>query len=269
VGALEIATLNKYTASAYLVAMLLECGRTDTAPKDSRDYPVKSVARAEPQATTDKSAVATMKFMLQSEQFELAYKAGFANKVPAIPTGNGNRFSYEGGKVVWLDGIAVLISSGSSSEPYPSATVTMGVLYVKPHGDAFSLVRQFPDAIACSITGNPLEWIISKEISYAPVVISNSSGVSQGVYCASTTLTEKGPSSPKSLTVFRSSYNDSGRGSENELAASLDGKISNTMKNRSFDVLYSRTSRFTHRYIRESSGYCSAPEHTAEKPPEC
>lgn len=166
---------------------------------------------------------------------------------------------------IWL-GLAALLwgcAHGSGAQTGAAA------FYLKPLGRNFEVVRQFPFAIDGSIMGNPPEWEVSEAITDLPVIVSIAEGVWQGTYCATTTLTETWPVADGETVSFRSAFDNSGGSADRDAVQSITGKIGNVQKNKSFDVEFTGTRTFTHRYQRAFESYRRLPDDTKEELPAC
>ncbi len=274
--------MKMYTVAMWccLVASVSGCdrvssnNRTDSMAADPSDTVASAAQKPSDKHNSGnghENNAGAMKSMPEPRQLSLAYEAVFG-RGPALIKIEGeetNSYLYEGGDVVWLDDLAVLVAPGAETEALPVTTGTIGIFYLKPERDKFSLIKQFPTAASGSIMGNPPTWKITGNITNFPVIISTAGGVWQGTYCASTTLTEIRPEAPSQLVSFRSAFSNGGGAPSPKGAQSFDGQIVNIMKNTSFEVEYRGGRGFTHKYQRQSGTYILLPPRPEDQLPEC
>ncbi len=223
---------------------------------------------AAPRDAAHKAGVAAMQAMPETQQLDLAYDAVFGDRGPEIEN-SGERWKFDGGKVMWLDEVPILLAPASNVEPWPIKQGALGIFYLWPDGQKFSKLKGFPFAIGGSSMGSPPEWKISRDIAAAPVIISTTSSVRQGTYCEVTVLTELGHDAPRKPTMFGSAFDDSGGMTEGDVAQSLKGEIKNVVKDKSFEVEFVGTRTFTHHYKRSKGIYVRSPGDSKEELPDC
>lgn len=226
------------------------------APTNVKKSGLSLQAEAPPDASSIRS-------LSPERQVDLAMDAVFGRGLREIRTPEAAVFTYDKGKVIWTDFGPVLIAEGSG-EPYPASSGTLGVFYLREiPGATFVELRRWPDAVMGSIMGNPPQWKVRNDVTSGAVVESSSGGVWQGYACDSTTLTELTETGPRALVTFDSRYDGSGAAyGGNE---SYQGTITNVVRNRSFDVLFSGTRSITQHFIRKGDQFIRIPEAGEEQ----
>lgn len=207
--------------------------------------------------------------MPKTQQLDLAYRALFGDGSRVVFSSAGRQLYFEGGTIIWLGDTAVLVAPAADVAASAIATGALGVFYLKYVDQKFEVMREFPFAIDGSIGGNPPKWEISRDFTDLPVVVSTSSGGWQGIYCATTLLTKIGPDAPTDMISFRSAFDNSGNAPLREAIQSITSKMTNVRMNKSFDVEFSGTRTFTHRYENQSGNYEREAVGAAEELPEC
>jgi hypothetical protein len=244
-------------------------GHTAPAHNDRRER-----VDSNPYAISEKSiqqAAVQMRARSEAKQFELAYKAVFDGKKPAIVTSSDRRLLFADGKVYWLGSTAILVAPATDMAPFERARGSLGVFYLRPERDRFVLLRQFPARIEGSASGNSPTWeISSKFIDNVPVVVSTRRSVAKnGTICAFTAVAGLSSEAPGEYISFLSEYDDAPSNPIRAATQSIEGEIANIEKNRDFDVRYRGSLNDTHRYNLYFDSYARSPDDKAEELPLC
>lgn len=202
----------------------------------------------------------------KAEQIALAYRAVFGDGPMGLTDADGQNFDFSGGDIVWLRDSAVLLVPGAAADAGAATVGTLGLFYLKPARNGFVEIARFPFFIDGNIMGNPPTWEISTAfMSDVPVIVSTAGGVWQGIRCRRTTITGLFDKAPGEIISFASEYDASGAGKKDRLT----GKIARIMLDKSFDVNFTGSRSFTHRYLRSFDGYDRIAANPPQELPEC
>lgn len=164
------------------------------------------------------------------------------------------RVAYKPGQVVWASFGPVLLSAGEVADASHFAAGKIAAHYLRVDGDRFALVRAYPKAVVTGSFGAVGDWRVRRDIDADPVIVAEGGGTWQGYSCSMATLTALRAGGPVELATVRTSY-DNGGAADGDAAVSIEGKITNVVPGRSFDVAYTGTRSFTETYLFDVSRY--------------
>lgn len=151
------------------------------------------------------------------------------------------------------DGRVALIGTVEKEHAAHVETGWLAIHYLRRAGDGYTLAGSWPrEAAGNGFGGAPSSWRTTDRLADNPTVESEAGYGNQGSFCTWITLTELAPGGPVTSKIVLSGYDDSGFHGDSAPATTLTGIITNIVKNRSFDVAFSGTRRFTDHYIRQN-----------------
>jgi len=151
------------------------------------------------------------------------------------------------------DGRVALIGTIEKENAAHVETGWLSVHYLEPAGGSYTLAGSWPqEAGGNGFGGAPSSWRTRDRLADNPTVESEAGYGNQGSFCTWITLTELAPGGPVTSEAVLSGYDDSGFQGDRAPATRLTGIITNIVKNRSFDVAFSGTRRFTDHYVRQN-----------------
>lgn len=237
-------------------------GRMSGGGDEIVDLPMPEGNEARDSNLIEAKAVPDVRALPAGEQLARAFEAAFGSRgeaVLAVPgDGADEDVRYAPGRLVWPAFGPVLISEGEVQDPAHASAGRIAVHYLKPAADRFELVRAFPAAVVTGSNGQVARWSLSPRFSDWPVIVAEGGGTWQGYTCSSLTLTELRPGGPVKLATVPLAYEDGGAKEDPAEARSIEGKILNVVKDRSFDVVYSGSRAFSEHYVRGANGYAVA-----------
>jgi hypothetical protein len=240
------------------VALLLprsggDTPRSEIEPMNKVD-PTNNVVATEPIAPSIRTRP-------QAEQLAAAFRAAFGRDGRAAATVEGSQLTFRPGRILWVGDRAILISPGKNRSDCHACAGALAIHYLRPFRDAFEVVGAWPGAVRGWGWGEPpTDWSISNRFASNPVLVAEGGFMGQGIVCSSATLTELSPEGPIESAIIRTGYSNGGaitdeRLAEGERAEELDGEITNIQRDRSFDVRFTGTARFTERYVRRGNRF--------------
>jgi hypothetical protein len=142
----------------------------------------------------------------------------------------------------------VLLSEGAVVD---SAHVSAGKIaadYLKPHGAGFAVAHRYPKAVVTGSFGQVGQWSASD--AYLPewVIVAEGGGTWQGYSCSWGVITMLTAQGPKEVASFPLSYSNGGAIEDGEKETAIEGKLTNIVKGRGFDIAYSGSRSFTEHY---------------------
>jgi hypothetical protein len=159
----------------------------------------------------------------------------------------------------------VLVSHGYVPNAAHVDAGAIAVHYLAPAEDGFALVRDFPEAVEVGSSGELSDWSVSDKFSDLPVIQAEGGGTWQGYTCSYAVLSELTPRGPIELARIQTAYDDSG--AKETGAQSIEGKIGEIAKGKSFVVRYGGTRSFVERYVRRGDRFVR--EGGKSQVPEC
>ena len=147
-----------------------------------------------------------------------------------------------------------LLSTGSLDNAGHSSEGINAIHYLADREGGYKYVDSWFDKGATGTVGNgATAWASTKMLGSNTMFLTEEGGVWQGCGISSTTATELGAKGPVDVASFIShSSSGAGRG---QAKYSYTGKITSAVKDKSFTVTYSGTSRFSQTYVRKGAKY--------------
>jgi hypothetical protein len=142
----------------------------------------------------------------------------------------------------------VLLSQGQVENAAHVDAGRIAAHYLRATGDGFAVRRAFPVAVESGSLGRLSTWEVSDLFTDFPVLRTEGGGTWQGYTCAVVTLTELRPEGPREIALVPIGYDNQGAVTEGVAARSVEGRIDNIRRGRSFDVIFSGTESFTETY---------------------
>jgi hypothetical protein len=209
----------------------------------------------QPAAAPDVSTLAPQERLAKA--FEAAFGSPGAATVdaPAGASDGAQAVTYKPGRLIDAPFGPVLVSEGEVKDAAHVNGGRIAITYLRPEGDHYAVVRNFPEAVVAGSFGHVAHWSVSPRFSDWPVVAAEGGGTWQGYSCSTLTLTELRPGGPAEIATIPLVYDDSGAKSEADEATILQGKIVNIVKNQSFDVDYLGGAGFREHYVRTGGAY--------------
>ena len=234
----------------------------DTAPGPAQDRAVAPPADANLLPPIERD----IRALPEAEQLARGFRAAFGSFGRATLTLEGSRLTFEPGRLLWLDDKAVLISPGTNGSDCHACAGALAVHYLRPAGEGFELAGSWPGAVRGWGWGAPpAEWRISRDFTSHPAILAQGGFTGQGRTCSSAVLTELRPDGPVESGPIWTGYDDEGAITDEHLARGervqrLNGEIANIRRDRSFEVRFAGTDRFTERYVRRGNRFVAASE---------
>lgn len=200
-----------------------------------------------------------------AEQLAAAFRTAFgADRRARREVAELGTIIYRPGGLRWIGPRAVLVSPGRAAEESHAASGAMAVHYLEPAGDGFRVTGEWLNAGSGTSSGAEPSWAFSSSLSNQPMLESGGGGTWQGHTCTWTTFTEFGAGGPVEVVRLQMYQSDGGAITEEsgQTATELTGTIRNVVKDRSFDVVYTGTDRFTEHYVRRGARYVLAGGET-------
>jgi hypothetical protein len=208
--------------------------------------------------------VADIRSRPPGEQLAAAFRAAFGRDGPVTRTVNDATITYNPGGLRWIGPRAILISPGDSNQQCHSCSGALAVHYLEASGGGFRVTGAWLDGGGGASWGQPPDWSFSSLLSTEPMLESRGGWGGQGITCTTVSYYEFTPQGPQAVANIQLSYDDRNSAflAEGQAATSLDGRILNVIKDRSFDVAYRGTARFTEHYARTRGPYVRTPRES-------
>ena len=191
-------------------------------------------------------------------QLAAAFRAAFGRNGSAIVKLTGGEMTeqvkFKPGALVQTPFGPALLAPGEVVDAAHVNAGKMGVVYLKRTQQGFAVAKRFVPAMETGSFGQIGKWRVSRAFGQLPVVIVEGGGTWQGCTVNNGTLLELAPQGPRELAtvpLYNYYVADFGRGRR----TNLRGQITRIAANRSFEVTYSGSSRFTERYVRRGNHY--------------
>jgi hypothetical protein len=241
--------------AALLVMMLL---RREGPTQGNETASANIVASPAPEANLAAPAPveAGIRTRRPAEQLAAAFRAGFGRDRRAMRRVNGAEVTYAPGGLRWIGDRAVLVSPGRSSEDCHACPGFVAVHYLQAEGNGFRPAGEWLSTVRGGTFGQVPGWEFSTLLSDQPMVAISSGGMWQGIVCSGSSYYELGANGPREVAGFLTGMDSSGSGIVE--AASFEGRVRNVVKDRSFDVVYTGSQRFTEHYEWRGGRYVLA-----------
>ena len=254
----------RYALKGALVLMSLLGGCTGSDAAEGGERNTRPAPSSEPPVLAVRSASETQP-VSQTRSAE-AFTAIFGTEAGPIWVSRDVGYLYAPGEMVQSDGASFFLAPGAAVAPSPVTTGVLGVYRLEETRQGRLVVSEaWPEAVSGSIMGEPPRWRLSRDFGQRAVLLAAAGGVWQGILCERTQIVELSREGPRPLGGFVSAYDDSGSGGDQR----LDGEITNIVPGRSFDIAYSGSRTFTHRYERRGDRYAPTSGASSQETFEC
>jgi len=198
--------------------------------------------------------------------FELAtgHKGSFAHKV------EGQNATTSPAKLIELPFGPVLLTSTEIADGCHACTGSVGVYYLERRGNLFVVKGKWPDAVhGWGWGAPPSDWSITDKFTSYPAIYAEGGYTGQGYSCGSATLTELLPDGPVTSDLISLSSSNSGAVLDNgttyggDPLEELQGKITNIVRDQSFEVAVSGPRQIRERYARKGGKFVRVSSETA------
>lgn len=230
------------------VVVFLLVGRND-----ARDDVTGNVAAANTAAPANVAVAApeapTMRSRAAAEQLASASQAVFGRTGAIRRNIDGQPGSETPKRVIWTDFGPILLTESAIPDGCHACAGFVGAYYLRDTGAGFEVASRYPEAAPGAGWGAPpQDWTIVDRFTTYPALYSEGGYMGQGYASSSATIVEFRPEGPSVSSIDLGSDNIGAVG-EGPEAMTLEGRIANVVKNRSFDVVYTGSCTVTRRYI--------------------
>jgi len=196
----------------------------------------------------------------EREQLAAAFRAAFDQDRRATRRIDGANVTYTPGGLRWIGDRAVLVSPGRSDQDCHACSGAIAIHYLEAQGDGFRVTGQGLNGGGGAGWGAPPDWRFSTMLTSEPLLESSAGGTWQGHTCAWTRFYAFAQGGPAEVVSMQLHQDNSGAVTEEsgEQVTDISGQIRNVVKDRSFDVTYTGSERFTERYVRRGARYVLA-----------
>lgn len=156
----------------------------------------------------------------------------------------------------------VLLTTTEIKDGCHACVGAVGVFYLSEENGAFKVVKRWPKAVQGWGWGAPpTDWNVTEKFTAYPAIFAEGGFTGQGITCSSASITELRPDGPRQSDLILTGYTNEGAVLEDgttgggEPLRSLEGKIVNIMKAKSFEVKVSGTENFSERYTFRGGKY--------------
>ncbi len=231
------------------------------APASPTAAAQKVVRTAAPEPNLSLVAPGAIRTLPAAEQLTFAFRTVFGGlRTPTVWI-EGSIVAYEPERLLWYGDRAVLITVGTNRTDCHACAGALGVHYLRAAGNRFELIGSWPAAVEGWGYGAPPQiWSISNRFTRHPAIYAEGHFMGQGIICRSATLTELGPDGPVRSDLIWTGYSNEGATDEAERLQDLNGAIADIRRDRSFEVRFTGTDRFTERYVRRGNRFTPAAE---------
>lgn len=247
----------RFPALALLPLALAACGEQPTAEQP---------AETPPNAVTTSIGAAPVVMQANNPAvLGAAFAAAFESPDQRI---GDDTYRFKPAALYRFDNNWVLLSEGSGPD-CNACSGWLAVHYLARTADGFDVREGWPDAIPGSSYGAPPEWRVRTDLTSAPVIQSEATGMGQGISCGVARLTELTATGPAVRAErIPLDYSNAGTIVNGAAATEVDGVIAaGGERDRSFVVHYTGTVARDVPYTR--SGDIFAPAADAAEVPQC
>jgi hypothetical protein len=193
-----------------------------------------------------------------AERIAQAFEAATGHRKPFVQTVKGEAFTNTPIKIVDLPFGPALIVKREIKDGCHACTGYLGVYYLREDPGQTVITASFPDAISGWGWGAaPVEWQITDRFTANPAIYASGGYTGQGITMSGAAITELRPDGPRTSDVIGTGYSDAGAITDEDPrpGCDIDGKISNVVKDRSFDVVVTGTINGKDRYVKRNGKF--------------
>ncbi len=166
----------------------------------------------------------------------------------------GQRYTFDDDKLVDTPFGPVLISEGSVVDPGHASAGRIDIAYLRPEGDGFTLVRNYPAAAIAGSFGRLSSWQVDDRFADMPTLRTEGGFTGQGITCSAVVLTELRPTGPVEMAQVPIGVDNTGSGLPGA-DDSVEGSFTDISRNQGFAVRYAGSKAFTDRWERKGDRY--------------
>jgi hypothetical protein len=198
-----------------------------------------------------------------AEQLSLAASVALGVPSRKVQRLGGETIITKAERLIRLPFGPVLLTSVEIKDGCHACVGALGVYYLKETGDRFEAVRRFPKAVEGWGWGSPpSEWTVSEKFTTYPAIFAEGGFTGQGITCSSATITELKPEGPVTSDLINTGFDnsgavldDTGQTGGGDSAQSLEGKIGNIQRGRSFVIQVTGKERFMETYVMKGGRF--------------
>ncbi len=185
-----------------------------------------------------------------------AFKVAFGTAGAATRNFDAGAMRFVPGKMIWLpDGRAALLSPGGIKDAAHVASGRLALHYLKRTGTTYKVVKEWLNTGIGASMGAAPDFTLSAKLLSNPVILSEGGSMGQGYTCTVLQLVELLPAGPSGIGKIPFYFDNEGAAARPGQVRKITGKITNIKMNRSFDVSYTGSKRFTETWIRTAPPY--------------
>lgn len=215
-------------------------------------------------AAPEAPAVSGVRALDEKQQQVRAFMAVFGNLAPLTrQTDKGEQETTRPAKVIWHGDRAVLITTTEIAEGCHYCGGSLGIYYLAPAGEGFTVTGRFPRATLLGSFGHAPTWWVSNDFGPVPTLVARNGTGGQGYSCGSIELTELAADRPRKLVRVTADTDGTGDGPRpNPGSFQLKGEMGEIVPGKSFTMNYTGIKvgtegpqTFSETYVRTATGY--------------
>jgi hypothetical protein len=199
---------------------------------------------------------------VQEEDYEVepktlanAFEAATGHRAPFTTNSKFDTIRTSPLKLVQLPFGPVLLTQDENGHGHASRGA-IGIYYLKEAKGKFHVTSRWPRAVEGWGWGEPPGWRMTNRFTAYPAIYAWGHYMAQGTIIKSATLTELRPAGPSTSDLIGTSYDDEGgRMEDDDRVCTVNGRITNIRKDRSFDVLVTGSVRTVDRYVKRNGRF--------------
>ena len=183
-----------------------------------------------------------------------AFEAATGHRTAFTQTVDGNDYSNSPIKIINLPFGPALLTRREIKDGCHACTGYIGIYYLHEEGGQTLITGSYPKAVGGWGWGAaPNDWQMTTRFTKNPAIFASGGFMAQGVVESSSTLTELRPDGPATSDVIGTGFSDSGSIAEGDTRTpcEVQGKISDIVVDRSFDVILSGSVSGRDRYVKK------------------
>lgn len=238
-----------------LVLILLTRGESGTGGNESASANIVA-----PAPTANLAAPAPVEAGIRTrphaQQLAAAFRTAFGRDRRATRRIDGAIITYTPGGLRWIGDRAVLVSPGQSDQQCHACDGALAVHYLEAAEGGFRVAGEWLNGGGGADWGAAPEWRFSTQLSDRPLLRTDTGGGGQGTFCSQVNFYELDTGGPRAIATVPTGMSNTG--ALGSAGTEIEGRIANVRKNRSFDVVFTGTARFTEHYVMRAGRYVLA-----------
>jgi hypothetical protein len=186
-----------------------------------------------------------------------AFMAATGHRAAYVEARGGEVITISPERIVDLPFGPALLTKTETKDGCHVCTGFIGVYYLAEKDGRTAITRRFPTAVSGWAWGDAPDYEITTRFTALPAIYSSGGDMHQGHAQSGALITELTPAGPVASDPIDTGSDDSGAIDEEsgQQPCSVEGRIADIVRDRSFDVVMTGTHEARHRYVKRAGRF--------------